>query len=494
MATHIDVNAFIAGQNMSLAFPGTVKAIWLDTLPGAAASSHVAVVPIDYGSRRPFTMSDLAVFHWFRYDLTRRSVLRAERVYMSHEVTHSPFNGQPLKTPFTIYAHKSKLQAINTFLYRLTGGKLRWRGGVLLVQHAGPWSTEPKDFNTASAGLIITIAAHLLLTGCLDQTAPAEEDWSSSSHPRGERDELGRARAARQNLNLKELRLAAEDLIQEFFSSSKDTELQRWRNRIDNIPQWHPGRGVLLVAPGAASKLHVVDFTARKAEAVAAPAAIIAAPPKEEEKDDISITIQIAVGVTVDFAAWYLNVLIKVDMLEYYSVSWLNQHIIALDVENAYFRMFVSAKSSNVPTSLARVLAYDILMSSSVQLISAHDDVKSSHALAISTTYGAFGVVRGSDGIQLAVLAVQASNLPVADSNAHVIQEAFATQFLAQIALTDHRNAAEPGPVDIDRIILPTDSNADLALSVSRDTRRFGKGVDDDHTTTARQHQRRARK
>ncbi|KZV99616.1 proline-tRNA ligase [Exidia glandulosa HHB12029] len=197
-------------------------------------------------------------------------------------------------------------------------------------------------------------------------------------------------------LNLKELRLAAEDLIQEFFSSSKDTVsalaittetfpkvLTVLDSAIATSDSYFAIRsvgatesttflkGTQLEAyyqslPDAAAKLHVVDFAALKAESVAAPAAKVAAPPKEEKKDDAKIdgAVQIAVGVKkeVDFAAWYTNVLIKADMLDYYSVSgcyilkpwsysiweaiqdWFNPQIKALGVENAYFPMFVSAK------------------------------------------------------------------------------------------------------------------------------------------------------
>ena len=95
------------------------------------------------------------------------------------------------------------------------------------------------------------------------------------------------------------------------------------------------------------SKIQEIDFEALKAEsASAAPAAKSAAPEKaQKEKDDGKIegAVQIAIGVKkeVDFPGWYTNVcalkiflgvncdsdkgylkvLIKADMLDYYSVS-----------------------------------------------------------------------------------------------------------------------------------------------------------------------------
>ncbi|KZT10284.1 prolyl-tRNA synthetase [Laetiporus sulphureus 93-53] len=108
--------------------------------------------------------------------------------------------------------------------------------------------------------------------------------------------------------------------------------------------------------------LHEFDFEAIKVEvdgpAKAAPA------KKEKEEAKIEGAIQVAIGIKkeVDFSAWYTNVLIKADMLDYYNVSgcyilrpwsysiweviqdWFNAHIRDMGVQNAYFPMFVSAK------------------------------------------------------------------------------------------------------------------------------------------------------
>lgn len=199
-------------------------------------------------------------------------------------------------------------------------------------------------------------------------------------------------------LNLKELRLAADDLILDFFQASKDNvsalaisseTFPRVLTVLDSAISTSDAyfavravgstdstlflKGTQLAAyynslPDAGTKLHVIDFVALKAESATAPApaAKVAAPPKEEKKEDAKIegALQIAVGVKkeVDFSAWYTNVLIKADMLDYYSVSgcyilkpwsysiweaiqeWFNSQIKDLGVENAYFPMFVSAK------------------------------------------------------------------------------------------------------------------------------------------------------
>ncbi|KAG1740099.1 hypothetical protein EDD22DRAFT_764462, partial [Suillus occidentalis] len=70
----------------------------------------------------------------------------------------------------------------------------------------------------------------------------------------------------------------------------------------------------------------------------------------------------IGVKKEVDFSAWYQSVLIKAEMLEYYSVSgcyilrpwsysiweeiqeWFNKKIKAMGVQNVYFPMLVSQK------------------------------------------------------------------------------------------------------------------------------------------------------
>ncbi|KAG8946576.1 hypothetical protein FRC03_001349 [Tulasnella sp. 419] len=113
------------------------------------------------------------------------------------------------------------------------------------------------------------------------------------------------------------------------------------------------------------SKVHEVDFVALKAESAATPAAApVTAPVKEKEDARIEGAVQVAIGIKkeVDFAAWYTAVVVKSDMIDYYSVSgcyilrpwaysvwesiqdWFNIRIRELDVQNAYFPMFVSQR------------------------------------------------------------------------------------------------------------------------------------------------------
>jgi prolyl-tRNA synthetase len=195
-------------------------------------------------------------------------------------------------------------------------------------------------------------------------------------------------------LNLKELRLASEDLLKEFFSLDKNS-LSPLALTKENFPKlltvidtsitssssifavralsssstiFLSGKDIVSYLSSLQSddaKLQEIDFEALKAEGGGPTAA--AQPSKqakEKESAKIEGAVQIAVGVKkeVDFAAWYTNVLIKADMLDYYSVSgcyilkpwsysiweeiqgWFNAKIKEMDVQNSYFPMFVSAK------------------------------------------------------------------------------------------------------------------------------------------------------
>ncbi|TFY68320.1 hypothetical protein EVG20_g3613 [Dentipellis fragilis] len=196
-------------------------------------------------------------------------------------------------------------------------------------------------------------------------------------------------------LSLKDLRLASEDLLKDFFALDKDSLSPLALNE-QTFPKVltvfdasladaagpfavHAGSskdtlflsGKDLIAylrklETAETKLHEIDFAALKAEG-AVPAQAAAAKPAAEKKGDAKIegAVQVAIGVKkeVDFAGWYTSVLLKADMLEYYSVSgcyilrpwsfsiweiiqeWFNSKIKEMDVENAYFPMFISQKA-----------------------------------------------------------------------------------------------------------------------------------------------------
>ncbi|KAH6900911.1 hypothetical protein BKA70DRAFT_730872 [Coprinopsis sp. MPI-PUGE-AT-0042] len=190
-------------------------------------------------------------------------------------------------------------------------------------------------------------------------------------------------------LNLKELRLASEDLLKEFFGLDKDSLSPL------AIDQTIFSKVVTVVDPSIADStstfaLHassssstifvsgrdivnhlksletestkVAELQASGANAgAAAPAPAKAkAPAKEDAKIEGAVQIAIGVKKEVDFASWYTNVLLKADMLDYYSVSgcyilkpwsysiweeiqaWFNTEIKKLGVQNSYFPMFVS--------------------------------------------------------------------------------------------------------------------------------------------------------
>ncbi|TFK95755.1 prolyl-tRNA synthetase [Pterulicium gracile] len=193
-------------------------------------------------------------------------------------------------------------------------------------------------------------------------------------------------------LNLKELRLASADLLTEFFSSDKDSvsPLALTKESFPKVLAILDSSVSTSEAPFAVHarsssstvflsgkdiqnyleslqtedvKIQVIDFSTI-ASSTAPPVATSKPATKEKEDAKIEGAVQIAIGVKkeVDFAAWYTNVLIKADMLDYYSVSgcyilkpwsysiweeiqtWFNAKIKEIDVQNSYFPMFVSAK------------------------------------------------------------------------------------------------------------------------------------------------------
>ncbi|KAJ8582898.1 class II aaRS and biotin synthetase [Rhizopogon salebrosus TDB-379] len=191
-------------------------------------------------------------------------------------------------------------------------------------------------------------------------------------------------------LNLKELRLASEDLLSDFFALDKNS-LSILSLTSETFPKvvtvvdasiasssstfaihaLSPSATVFLSGQDIVSylgkletddvKVQEIDFTSLKSDVAATPSKPAA---KEKEVAKIEGAVQIAIGVKkeVGFSAWYQNVLIKADMLEYYSVSgcyilrpwsysiweeiqdWFNKKIKAMGIQNVYFPMLVSAK------------------------------------------------------------------------------------------------------------------------------------------------------
>ncbi|KAB5588462.1 Prolyl-tRNA synthetase [Ceratobasidium theobromae] len=197
--------------------------------------------------------------------------------------------------------------------------------------------------------------------------------------------------------NLKELRLAADDLLREFFGLDKNSlsplaltkdNFSRCQVVLDSsiagasaplaLHASSPDATIFLSGKDivayltsletADARLHVVDFAALKAEATATASGVgpatKSASAKKPEDAKIEGAVQIAIGVKkeLDFPTWYTNVLVKAEMIDYYSVSgcyilkpwsfsiweqiqrWFDSKIKELDVENAYFPMFVSNK------------------------------------------------------------------------------------------------------------------------------------------------------
>ncbi|KAI9069889.1 prolyl-tRNA synthetase [Trametes sanguinea] len=197
-------------------------------------------------------------------------------------------------------------------------------------------------------------------------------------------------------LNVKDLRLASEDLLKEFFGLDKNSLSPLALNSqtypkvttvidtaIASSSSTFAVRGlssestlflsgkdlyayVKQLATEGAPTLHELDIANLQTAADEAATATRSGAPVKKEKEDAKIegAVQIAIGVKkeVDFPTWYTNVLIKADMLEYYNVSgcyilrpwsytiwesiqeWFNGKIKEMGVQNAYFPMFVSSK------------------------------------------------------------------------------------------------------------------------------------------------------
>ncbi|KAJ7281740.1 hypothetical protein C8J57DRAFT_1433541 [Mycena rebaudengoi] len=194
-------------------------------------------------------------------------------------------------------------------------------------------------------------------------------------------------------LNLKEMRLASEDLLTEFFALDKNSLSPLALNQttfpkvvtvvdasiassssIFAVHALSSSSTLLLSGPQLlaylrhletdSAKIQELDLANLAATIAATPAPAATATQAASVSAAIEGAVQIAIGVKkeVDFASWYTNVLIKADMLDYYSVSgcyilkpwsysiweeitqWFNTEIKELGVQNSYFPMFVSQK------------------------------------------------------------------------------------------------------------------------------------------------------
>ncbi|KAG1741511.1 uncharacterized protein EDB91DRAFT_1237155 [Suillus paluster] len=251
-----------------------------------------------------------------------------------------------------------------------TNSPASWRE-TLLATSSAPKSFEliktlvykPKTAKTATTVPVIVIAR--------------EETETSSS-------------ALGKKLNLKELRLASEDLLADFFALDKNS-LSLLSLTSETFPKVVTVIDASIASSSSSFALHAmsssatvflsgqdiisylrkletddvkvqeIDFTSLKADVAAAPSKP-AAKAKEDAKIDGAVQIAIGVKKEVDFSTWYQSVLIKAEMLEYYSVSgcyilrpwsysiweeiqdWFNKKIRAMGVQNVYFPMLVSQK------------------------------------------------------------------------------------------------------------------------------------------------------
>jgi prolyl-tRNA synthetase len=188
---------------------------------------------------------------------------------------------------------------------------------------------------------------------------------------------------------VKEPRLAKDDLIQEFFAtSSKEVSIANLNKDLagkikivldqnivdasddlvlelstDSAKAAVPAKKVheFLVSTGI--ELIPTDFSQ---EASPAPSAASKKNALKKEKEDAKLEDAKLIGITVDkakdFSSWYSQVVTKGEMLDYYDISgcyilrpnsyavweeiqdWFNIRIRKLGVKNAYFPMFVSSR------------------------------------------------------------------------------------------------------------------------------------------------------
>ncbi|KAI5116405.1 hypothetical protein M0805_006223 [Coniferiporia weirii] len=160
--------------------------------------------------------------------------------------------------------------------------------------------------------------------------------------------------ALSKKLNLKKLCLASADILTEFFALDKDSlsplalNAQTFLKVVTVLDASLASSSATFAVHALASdstvflsgsdiaaylrqletadiKILEIDFDTLKTETAASASPSKAAaqekPVKEEAKTEGAVQIAIGVKKDVDFPTWYTNVLIKADMLDYYSVS-----------------------------------------------------------------------------------------------------------------------------------------------------------------------------
>lgn len=189
--------------------------------------------------------------------------------------------------------------------------------------------------------------------------------------------------------NVKEPRLAKDDLVQEFFKTSAkevsianlsqnlagkikiilDNNILSAAEKDETLKLTTETEAVCLSAKIVLEFLKSTGIELVETDFAAEPVATVPSKDKKPapaKKDDAKIEDAKLIGITIDkekdFSNWYTQVVVKSEMLDYYDVSgcyilrpnsyavwetiqdWFNQKIRSLGVQNAYFPMFVSQR------------------------------------------------------------------------------------------------------------------------------------------------------
>lgn len=255
-------------------------------------------------------------------------------------------------------------------------------GHDAILSHAA--AANPADYKTAVSAAHTGPAAFIKTLVFKPKGKPtplvviASEATETSSGPLGKK------------IGLKDLRLAAADVLQETFGATKDdvsplsinkanaekivvaldaslaasSDKQAVHAGSSDKTLLLSGQDIAKYLESTGTKVEIIDFAALKAETATAPAAApkkSAAPKKTDAKIEDAELIGITVRKEGDFSDWYQQVLRKGDMIDFYNVSgcyvikpwsyfvwgciqeFFDAEIKKLGVEGCYFPMFVSA-------------------------------------------------------------------------------------------------------------------------------------------------------